>query len=155
MPRRSLLKSRTIANALLAIGPQSGVIPYRRTSREIEVLLITSSRRRRWTIPKGFVKTGLSPLDSAGEEAWEEAGVRGVVSQAPIGRYSYTKRALPLSVTVFSMRVETIFEVWPENWKRQRKWMSLAESIAIIEEPGLRNLIETFGIAFSETQIDV
>lgn len=115
-------------------------------------MLITSTRRRRWTIPKGFVKTGLSPIESAGEEAWEEAGIRGLVSQVPIGRYVYTKRAMQLSVDVFSMHVETIFEVWPENWKRQRQWISLAESVVIIEEPGLRDVIEKFGVAFSETQ---
>jgi len=117
-------------------------------------MLITSSRRQRWTIPKGFVKTGLSPVDSAGEEAWEEAGIRGVVSQVPIGRYVYTKRTLLLRVAVFSMRVEEILEVWPEQWKRQRQWISLAESVAIIEEPGLRGVIEKFDIALSGTQAD-
>jgi ADP-ribose pyrophosphatase YjhB (NUDIX family) len=123
------------------------------TRGKIEVMLITSSRRRRWTIPKGYVKTGHSPIDSAGEEAWEEAGIRGVVSQVPIGRYVYTKRTLLLSVAVFSMQVDEILEVWPEHWKRQRQWMSLAESVAIIEEPGLRDIIEKFGIGFSQTQI--
>jgi ADP-ribose pyrophosphatase YjhB (NUDIX family) len=117
-------------------------------------MLITSSRRRRWTIPKGFVKAGLSLVDSAGEEAWEEAGIRGVVSQVPIGCYVYTKRALILSVAVFSMHIEKMFEVWPEQWKRQRQWVSLAETVAIIEEPGLRDIIERFGIAFSETQVN-
>jgi ADP-ribose pyrophosphatase YjhB (NUDIX family) len=117
-------------------------------------MLITSSRRQRWTIPKGFVKTGLSPFDSAGEEAWEEAGIRGAISQLPVGRYVYTKRTLVLSVAVFSMQVEEILEVWPEQWKRQRQWMSLAESVAIVEEPGLRDLIEKFRMAFSDTRVN-
>jgi len=117
-------------------------------------MLITSSRRQRWTIPKGFVKTGLAPIDSAAEEAWEEAGIRGVVSQAPVGSYVRTRRALLLSVTVFSMHVKKIFEIWPEHWKRQRQWLSIAEAVAIIEEPGLRGIIAKFGIWFAETQAD-
>jgi ADP-ribose pyrophosphatase YjhB (NUDIX family) len=114
-------------------------------------MLITSSTRRRWTIPKGFVKIGLTPVDSAGEEAWEEAGICGVVSQDLIGCYVYTKREMLLSVDVFSMHVKEILDVWPEDWKRQRQWVSLAKSVTIIEEPGLRDIIERFGIAFSDT----
>ena len=117
-------------------------------------MLITSSRRQRWTIPKGFVKTGLAPIESAAEEAWEEAGICGVVSQVPVGNYIRTKRALLLSITVFSMHVEKIFEIWPEHWKRQRQWMSVAESVAIVDEPGLRSIIAKFGIGFAETQVD-
>jgi 8-oxo-dGTP pyrophosphatase MutT (NUDIX family) len=121
---------------------------------EMEVLLITSSRRRRWTIPKGFVKTEVAVAASAAEEAWEEAGIRGVVSQVPIGSYVYSKRSLLLSVGVFSFQVVEVLDVWPEQWKRQRQWMSLAEAVASIEEPGLRAVIEKFGTAFAEPQED-
>jgi 8-oxo-dGTP pyrophosphatase MutT (NUDIX family) len=152
VPRRLLLKSRPIPRAPITPAPQSGVIPYRRTGTEIEILLITSSRRRRWTIPKGFVKTGIAAAASAAEEAWEEAGIRGVVSQAPIGSYVYTKRSLLLSVGVFSFQVVEVLDVWPEQWKRQRQWMSLAEAVASIEEPGLKSIIKKFRIAISATQ---
>ena len=50
---------------------QSAVIPYRLTDRTgtdfsaVEILLITSRKRKRWVIPKGIVEPYLSPLESA------------------------------------------------------------------------------------------
>ena len=153
MPRRPLQRSHTLPISRVPPAPQSGVIPYRRAGEEVEILLITSSRRRRWTIPKGYVKTGLSPVISALEEAWEEGGIRGIVSEAPVGHYLYTKRALLLSVEVFSLRVEETHDVWPERWKRRRVWMPLAESIEAIEEPGLRQVLDQFGVSLLELNI--
>jgi 8-oxo-dGTP pyrophosphatase MutT (NUDIX family) len=134
--------------------PQSGVIPYRRTDGQIDVMLITSSRRRRWTIPKGHIKAGLSPVESAGEEAWEEAGIRGLVSQDPVGHYVHAKRGMLLSVAVYSMQVEGVHEIWPEQWKRRRQWMSLSESIAVIEDAGLQEVLARFELVLTAIQVD-
>lgn len=48
---------------------QSGVIPYRWQQEELQVLLITNRRNRRWVIPKGIVEPELSPAASAVKEA--------------------------------------------------------------------------------------
>lgn len=65
--------------------PQSGVIPYRRTNHQLEVLLITSRRRARWIIPKGCIDVHPDPARSACQEAYEEAGIRGDLSGAALG----------------------------------------------------------------------
>ena len=146
VPRSPLRKSAAATNAPVA---QSGVVAYRLNGAQLEVMLVTSSRRRRWTIPKGYVKTGLSAIESAGEEAWEEGGIRGVVSQIPVGRYAYTKRATLMSVAVYSMQVDEVHDDWPEQAKRERRWMSLLAAVAAIDQAGLRDIVARFGAALA------
>ena len=91
MSGRSAQGSLYPSTAPIAHFLQSGVIPYRRTGPDVQVLLVTSNKRRRWIIPKGYVALGMSSAVSAAKEAWEEGGISGVVSKTPIGSYQYTK----------------------------------------------------------------
>ena len=75
-----------------AIQIQYGALPYRVTkTRGIEYLLVTSRETGRWIIPKGWPIEGMKPAKTAAREAYEEAGVRGTVSDKAIGNYSYKK----------------------------------------------------------------
>ncbi len=57
---------------------QSGVVPFRKKGKKkIEIFLITSVKKQRWIIPKGYVEFNLSAFESAKKEAIEEAGVLG------------------------------------------------------------------------------
>lgn len=58
---------------------------------QLEILLVTSRRSRRWIIPKGWPIKGLKPELSAAREAFEEAGVVGRVDAQDVGRFSYLK----------------------------------------------------------------
>ncbi len=71
---------------------QSGVIPYRKKNGRIEVLLVTSIRRKNWIIPKGFIEYHLTPFQSAKKEAFEEAGVRGGNATKILGSYTVKKK---------------------------------------------------------------
>lgn len=120
---------------------QSAVIPVRRNSRgELDVLMITSRKGRRWVIPKGIVEPHLSPPDSAAKEAIEEAGVQGRVHGQPIGHYAYDKWGGVCQVAVFVMEVETEMDHWPEDY-RQREWLSLAEAAARMDEAALQAML--------------
>src|SRR5687768_8026012 len=103
---------------------QSGVIPVRRTDDGLEILLVTTRGGRRWTIPKGTVGIGSTPVDSALKEAYEEAGVRGVAASDPIGSYSYEKWGGECVVEVFLLDVREVLLSWPEARDRTRRWMS-------------------------------
>ena len=59
---------------------------------ELLILLVTTRRRGRWTLPKGWPVKGKSMAESAAIEAAEEAGVQGVAFKEPIGSYRYKKR---------------------------------------------------------------
>jgi 8-oxo-dGTP pyrophosphatase MutT (NUDIX family) len=120
---------------------QSGVIPYRMTETGLEVLLITSRRRSRWIIPKGVVDLESTARESAGKEAYEEAGLLGDISPAPVGEYEYKKWGGMCAVIVYLLEVRTVLEKWPEAETRARRWLTVAEAAGLVEEPQLRKLI--------------
>ena len=110
------------------------------------MLLITSRDTGRWVVPRGNPIDGLTPAESAAQEAFEEAGVRGPVDPAPLGAYSYSKRrrngvSVPTEVQLFAMRVSDELEEWPERSQRERRWFSPEEAAQAVDEPDLRALL--------------
>ena len=120
---------------------QSGVIPYRIRDRQIEVLLVTSSKGKNWGIPKGWVEPLMTPADSAAKEAWEEAGVIGAVHTPSIGAYQRRKWGLPFKVEVFLMQVETVLEDWEEAKTRKRQWLNLSQAVKRVKRSELKQLL--------------
>jgi 8-oxo-dGTP pyrophosphatase MutT (NUDIX family) len=119
---------------------QSGVIAYRLVASRLEVLLITT-RKGHWTIPKGVVEPELSPAQSAAQEAFEEAGVRGRVSDRSIGRFEYPKWGGVCRVEVFLMEVREEAAHWPEEKFRRRAWLDIPTAAARIRFARLAALI--------------
>ncbi|HWY61700.1 MAG TPA: NUDIX hydrolase [Rhizomicrobium sp.] len=119
-----------------------------RLSPVLEVLLVTSLRTRRWILPKGWPMPGLSSAQSAAFEALEEAGVAGVISDTPVGRYHYLKekkgRAVPCTVDVFALHVRRLLRTWPEKDTREIAWLPVPEAARRIMEPELRHILLTF-----------
>jgi predicted phosphate transport protein (TIGR00153 family) len=133
---------------------QIAVLPYRTESpafdAPIQILLITSRQTRRWVIPKGGLMNGLPPHAAAAIEAEEEAGVIGAACPTPIGSYRYRKtRASGASVwaevDVFPFAVTEELPTWDEQHQRERRWFSLADAAAAVDEDDLRALIRSFG----------
>lgn len=120
---------------------QSGVIAYREKNGEIEVLLITSRKQKRWIIPKGIVEQGISPGESALKEAMEEAGIEGMLSPTPIGKYEYPKWDGICTVEVYLMQVSKLHQDWPEKSFRNRKWMGIERAKELVREEKLKVLI--------------
>ena len=125
---------------------QSAVIPYRwahggRAGR-LEVLMITSLKKKRWIIPKGVQEPGLSPAASAAQEAMEEAGVEGQVSKKPIGSYLYRKWGGTCHVLVYCLKVEIVHGTWAED-HRQREWVDLEAAIERTREEALKSLLRS------------
>jgi len=120
---------------------QSAVIPYRERGDGVEVLMITSRKRRRWVLPKGVKELDLSPQDSAAKEALEEAGIEGLVSEGPIGSYQYDKWGGTCTVEVFTMSVQKVLDEWEESY-RDREWVSLEEAMGRVSEPALKRILQ-------------
>jgi 8-oxo-dGTP pyrophosphatase MutT (NUDIX family) len=120
---------------------QSGVIPYRKLDERLEILLVTTRGNKGWTIPKGIIEPGLSATESAVQEAWEEAGIRGAISTAQVGEYRYAKWGGTCTVQVFLLRVGEQMEQWPEAGLRKRAWMSPREAAERVREETLRPLL--------------
>lgn len=123
---------------------QSAVVPYRRREGQLEVLLITSSKKKRWIIPKGIVEPGLSPAASAAQEALEEAGVIGEVSRQPFTSYEQQKWGGICHVEVFLLKVTETLACWPEGQRRDRIWVTLPEARRLVDREGLQAVLRQF-----------
>lgn len=120
---------------------QSAAVPYRVADGRAEVLLVTSIGKGRWIVPKGVVEPHLTPADSAAQEAYEEAGVRGTVEGPALGRYNYEKWGGVCRVEVFALRVTAVLDPWPEKDTRKRAWVRIEDAAERVAEKKLAKLI--------------
>ena len=122
---------------------QSAVIPYRiMENGRAEFLLISSSSNKHWVVPKGIKDPGLTSQESAAKEAWEEAGIRGVVEDELMGSYQVVKWGAPCTVDVFVMQVEQIVE--EDDWEerhRQRRWFTSHQAAASLKQKELADML--------------
>lgn len=104
---------------------QSSVIPYRLQDGRPEILIVSSSQRKHWVVPKGIQDPGLTPQESAAREAEEEAGVEGQVAEEALGSYRYEKWGATCTVEVFPMEVTRVIpeQEWEEQ-HRGREWVT-------------------------------
>jgi 8-oxo-dGTP pyrophosphatase MutT (NUDIX family) len=106
-----------------------------------QVCLVTSRSGKRWVIPKGCMEPDKTAGEVALMEAWEEAGLTGVLEPEPVGSYVYEKAAATCHVIVFVMRVTGVAEDWPERSARERSWLTFAQAQKRLEDPGLREIL--------------
>ena len=120
---------------------QSGVIPYRVRKGNLEILLITSRKERRWIIPKGIIAPEYSARSSAAREALEEAGVKGGVHGKLLGVYRHRKWGRTCTVKVYPMRVTRVYKAWEET-DRDREWVSLKKALKRVSNDGLKRVMK-------------
>lgn len=122
---------------------QSAAIPV----LDGNLCLVTSRSGRRWVLPKGQIEAGQTPGEAALVEAWEEAGIVGVIDPEPAGAYCYEKFNREHHVLVYRMSVTEVRDVWPERLLRHRTWLSVPEAIARVQEEGLKDILRrVFGL---------
>lgn len=129
---------------------QSGVIPYRIREGKIEILLITSSSRKNWIVPKGWVEPFMSSVESAAKEAREEAGILGSLQAPAIGSYRDRKLGFTYSVEIFLMRVDKVLDEWAEASTRKRQWYSLSQASKRVKKAELKQMLEKLRSAPTE-----
>ena len=126
---------------------QYGALPYRITSLGAAIMLITSRNTKRWVIPKGWPMVGKKPHKVAEIEAFQEAGVMGVIKKKPVGVYPYSKimpdgKSRLCFVTVFPLRVTLERVTWHETTERHRQWFPQDEAADLVDEASLSLIIE-------------
>ncbi len=128
---------------------QFAALCYRFKKGQLQVLLVTSRRTKRWILPKGWPLDGASPAQGAAREAYEEAGVKGRVYDANLGAFTYTKRLaggrkMPCAVLIYPLHVTKVLTEYPEKSERTRKWMSPKKAAKFVTEPELAHLLRHF-----------
>ena len=112
----------------------------------MEVLLVTSRRSGRWLIPKGWPMAGLSLAQAAAQEAYEEAGVHGIIEPDPLGWLTHDKQhdlfgAMTVRIAVHALAVQRELATWPELGQRKRRWFSLKQAVEQVDSAELAGLI--------------
>ena len=121
---------------------QSAVIPYRLSKKGLEILLITSLKRKHWIVPKGYIEFNLTPFESAKKEAYEEAGVLGSNETIEVGIFKLTKPIGNCLIKVFTMEVNEVLDDYPEKNDRKRKWFTPEEALGAIAIPEIGEMIK-------------
>ncbi|MGV6838681.1 MAG: NUDIX hydrolase [Planktomarina sp.] len=128
---------------------QFAALCFRCKGDKLQFLLVTSRRRQRWILPKGWPENGKTPAQSAAIEAYEEGGVIGKAYDISLGVYGYSKihgpnAGLPTVVMVYPIEVTKTKKKYPESRQRRRKWYSRKAAMARVDDPQLRKIIKTF-----------
>lgn len=92
-------------------------------------------------VPKGHIEPGKSACEIALQEAWEEAGLAGIIRHDPLGSYFYPKDGQVCHVIVFQLDVTGQSDTYPEMSLRQRTWLSVQQALARIDDEGLRVIL--------------
>ncbi|KKK13244.1 hypothetical protein P175DRAFT_0494687 [Aspergillus ochraceoroseus IBT 24754] len=115
----------------------AGVVPL--SADKSLVLMIQSSGRGGWVLPKGGWETDEgSAQQAACREAWEEAGVICTVLKdlgiIPDMRPStlLTATAPKASYQFFEVAVDREEDRWPEMHKRKRQWVNYTQAAAAL-----------------------
>lgn len=124
----------------------AGVVPV--SADKKKVLLIQSTRRKAWVLPKGgWEKDEATAEEAACREAWEEAGIVCRCSKE-LGFIQEPRSSEEIANSHHPMALYHFFEVvvdqeaptWPEGHKRSRAWMSYSQAVAALN--GRTELVE-------------
>ena len=120
---------------------QAAAIPFCRRDAGVYLCLIRRRDSGYWSIPKGFIDPGDTREETALNEAWEEAGLRGQLVGEAIGTYQYVKFRSKLTVAVYVMEVHAEERDWQESRLRERRWHPLDEAMTLLEGHPVRPLL--------------
>jgi 8-oxo-dGTP pyrophosphatase MutT (NUDIX family) len=125
---------------------QFAALPYRMRDSDLEILLITTRKKRRWSIPKGWPIKHFTPQGTAAIEAYEEAGVRGATGSKQVGKFKKKRirnnRPVVCDVEIFPLQVGSLKRRWPEKRERSRVWVKPNEAAKLVKKAGLRRAIK-------------
>ncbi|MED6125809.1 Nucleoside diphosphate-linked moiety X motif 13 [Stylosanthes scabra] len=140
----------------------SGCIPYRwikdstdqtgETAEMIQVLMVSSPKRDDLVFPKGGWEDDETVTEAASREALEEAGVKGILREIPLGIWEFrSKSNLDLCCLeggckgyMFAMEVTEELDAWPEQENRSRQWLNIKQAFSLSRYEWMRSALEEF-----------
>ncbi len=119
-----------------------GAVPYRIRDNQMEIVLITTRRRKRWIFPKGQVEKRLTSLKVAKLEAFEEAGIVGQIKKGMDREFTVYRGRRKVRLQVFPIECDEVLDHWPEAHERDRVVIQLEEALKMIKGKSLRKCIK-------------
>ncbi|OMO99246.1 hypothetical protein COLO4_13394 [Corchorus olitorius] len=139
----------------------SGCIPYRLTKDDkedidmenrVEVLMISSPNRSDLVFPKGGWEDDETVVEAACREALEEAGVRGILRDIPLGVWEFRSKSRQDLCSLegscrgymFALQVTEELDIWPEQNDKQRIWLNVKQAFQLCRYDWMRRALEEF-----------
>ena len=133
---------------------QYAALPFCKRDSGLEIMLITTRNKGRWSIPKGGPVGSRKPHRTAAIEAYEEAGLIGAAEKRPLGKFKHRKgrgaEKKTIQVSVFPMKVHGRERWWPEKGQRKAIWVSAEAARDMVHKEQLRHLIARFATSYDE-----
>ncbi|KAL6890220.1 hypothetical protein ACP4OV_008983 [Aristida adscensionis] len=139
----------------------SGCIPYMLTEDDgenscqdvlgkLQVLMISTPKRSDLIFPKGGWEDDESIDEAACREAFEEAGVKGILSATPLGEWIFKSKSKQNSCGIqgackgfiFALQVTELLESWPEQVTHGRRWVPIEEAYGISRYNWMREALD-------------
>ncbi|KAG2261439.1 hypothetical protein Bca4012_013809 [Brassica carinata] len=143
----------------------SGCIPYRLVKDEeedssvdlenkLQVLMVSSPNRHDLVFPKGGWEDDETVLEAASREAMEEAGIKGILREVPLGVWEFRSKSSSLEDEcclgggckgyMFALEVKEELTAWPEQENRERRWLSVKEALELCRYEWMQSALEEF-----------
>ncbi|KAG4116023.1 hypothetical protein ERO13_D12G144400v2 [Gossypium hirsutum] len=146
----------------------AGCIPYRLqkdvedsnssvTSR-INVLMISTPNRDDLVFPKGGWENDETVHEAACREALEEAGVKGILDEDPLGVWEFRSKSRQNCCNreggcrgyMFALEVTEELDSWAEQTSYKRQWLSPEEAYKFCRYDWMRDALQVFLRAIEE-----
>lgn len=118
-----------------------GAMPWLMQKNGLHVVLVTSRKRKRWILPKGQPEDHLSAPQLAKVEAYEEAGIRGVI-QNKFETAKVKRRGSAVKVKIYPIKVERLLDKWPEDDERERRVVHWQKAIDVLDDDGMGDCVK-------------
>ncbi|KAG1370250.1 Nudix hydrolase 18, mitochondrial [Cocos nucifera] len=140
----------------------AGCIPYRQKADteshsgnlidRLEVLMISSPNRDDLVFPKGGWENDETAAQAACREAWEEAGVRGIISETYLDSWIFRSKSRQNSCSpegtckgyIFALNVTEELPCWPEQASHKRRWVQVREAFKLCRYEWMREALRKF-----------
>ncbi|OAY76334.1 Nudix hydrolase 12, mitochondrial [Ananas comosus] len=114
--------------------------------------MISTPNRTDLVFPKGGWEDDETVAEAACREALEEAGVKGIISEAPLGDWIFRSKSSENSSSpqgackgyIFALEVTDELEFWPEQANHGRRWVSMRDAYELSRYEWMREALDAF-----------
>lgn len=124
----------------------AGGVAWRPAANGVEVCVVHRPRYDDWTLPKGRLDPGESPLLAAVREVAEEADVRGV-PQLRLPTVRYLSLGRPKVVDYWSMRAVGRGGFQPDTEVDEVRWLPVRDAVTLVSYPHDAAVLNAFAEA--------
>lgn len=137
----------------------AGCIPYKiekdvedqdsNPESRLSVLMISSPNHDDLVFPKGGWEDDETVYEAACREAMEEAGVKGILSEQPLGIWEFRSKSSQNTCSqkagcrgyMFALQVTEELDSWPEHESYMRKWLTTEDAFKYCRYDWMRDAL--------------